>query len=158
PRMTKAELGPVSATLESELRTWVRRHGIVLWLDLDDHYSPFVDSLIEIRHAGDLPYDVHGFRGSYLELMLALEPLEGGVDKAPLVIHLPGFNEESVRSTPLLELYEVGARYRKALDTLVGEAASGRVRQEQIAAYRGRGVFTVQDADAWLAGLLAEGT
>ena len=31
--MTSTEFGPVSTTLESELRTTVRKHGIVLWLD-----------------------------------------------------------------------------------------------------------------------------
>ena len=25
--------GPVSAALEADLRSWVRRHGIVVWLD-----------------------------------------------------------------------------------------------------------------------------
>ncbi len=156
--MTKADLGPVSAVLEADLRTWVRRHGIVLWLDLDNHYTAFVDRLIELRGDGSLPYDVRGFRGSYLELMLAPEPLEGGVEKTPLVIHLPGFNEEAVRSTPLLELYSAGARYRKALETLVTDAARGHVRPEQIAAFRNRGGFTLEDADAWLAELLSEGS
>src|SRR3954454_9425768 len=99
--MTSTDLGPVSATLESDLRTWVRRHGIVLWLDLDHHYTSFVDRLMDLRGAGSLPYDVHAFRGSYRELLPAPEPLEGGVEKTPLVIHLPGFNEESIRATPL---------------------------------------------------------
>src|SRR3954447_1986455 len=103
--MTTPELGPVSATLEADLRTWVRRHGIVLWLDLDNHYSDFVDRLVRMRGEGSIPYDVLAFRGSHLELLLALEPLESGVEKTPLVVHLPGFNEETVRETPLLEFY-----------------------------------------------------
>jgi len=114
-------LGPVSTALEADLRTWARRHGIVVWLDVDGHYSSFVDRLTELV----VPYQVRAFRGSHLELMLALELLAGGVEKTPLVIHLPGFTEETVRTTPQFELYVAGVRYRKALDTLVTEAASG---------------------------------
>jgi hypothetical protein len=149
-------LDPVSETLEADLRDWVRRHGIVVWLDLDDHYGGFVDRLTQLREAGSLPYDVRTFRGSHLELMLALEPLAGGVDKTQLVVHLPGFTEDTVRTTPFLELYFAGARYRKALDTLVTEAAAGRVRPEQIAAFREQGRMTLDSADAWLAALLAD--
>ena len=47
--------GPVSQALEAELRANVRRHGIVVWLDLDDDYSGFVDELIRLRAEGDLP-------------------------------------------------------------------------------------------------------
>jgi hypothetical protein len=149
------ELGPVSTALEADLRTWVRRHGIVLWLDLDGHYVGFVDRLITLRDSGAVPYEVHAFRGSHLELLLALEPLASGVEKTPLVVHLPGFNEDTIRATPLLEFYFAGARYRKAPDTLLNEAAAGRVRLEQIAAFRDRGPFTLEEADAWLADLLA---
>jgi hypothetical protein len=110
-------LGPVSKTLEADVREWVRKHGIVVWLDLDNHYCGFIDRLMLLRKQGELPYEVRAYRGSYLELLLALEPLESGTGKTPLVIHLPGFNEDSVRSTPLLELYSAGVRYRKALET-----------------------------------------
>jgi hypothetical protein len=149
--------GPVSAALESDLREWTRRQGVVVWLDLDGHYTPFVDRLIEARKAGELDYEVRGFRGSHLALMLSLEGVVGGVEKLPLVIHLPGFNEESVRNTPALELYEAGTRYRKALDTLVAEAAAGRVRPDQIAAFTSQNGMTLDAADAWLAALLING-
>jgi hypothetical protein len=132
-------LGPVSATLEADLRDWVRRHRIVLWFDLDAHYTGFIDRLAALRAAGALPYDVRAFRGSHLELILALEGSEGGVEKTPLVVHLPGFNEEWVRETPLLELYAAGARYRKALSTLLTEAASGKARPDAIASFQARG-------------------
>ena len=150
--------GPVSTFLEADLRTWVRRHGIVVWLDLDDHYTTFVDRLAAARAAGELPYEVQAFRGSHLELMLKLGPLVCGAERTPLVIHLPGFSEETVRTTPLLELYMAGARYRKKLDTLVTEAAAGRVRPEQIAAFRERGALSLDGADTWLAALLDEGS
>ena len=147
---------PVSATLEADLRTWVRKHGVVLWLDLDDHYSAFVDSLAARRAGGDLLYDVRAFRGSHLALMLELEKLAGGVDKTLLVIHLPGFNEETVRQTPLLELYAAGARYRKAIGTLITDAAAGRVKPDEIAAFQAQGTPSLADADRWLAALLED--
>ena len=142
--------GPVSAALESDLRRWVQRRGVVLWLDMSEHYTGFVDRL---RQA-ELPYEVRAFRGSHLALMLELDSLASGVDPSPIVIHLPRFNEETVKSTPLLELYAAGVRYRKKLDTLVTEAAAGRVRPEQIDAFKTQADLTLDGADAWLAALL----
>jgi hypothetical protein len=81
--------------------------------------------------------------------------IAGGAEKVPLVIHLPGFNEESVRDTPELELYAAGTRYRKALDTLVTEAAASRVRPDEIAAFTNQPGTTLERADAWLAALLS---
>ena len=50
-------------------------------------------------------------------------------------------------------------RYRKALDTLVTEAASGQVRPDQIDSFRAQPGMTLAGADAWLSALLdgAEG-
>jgi hypothetical protein len=149
--------GPVSAALEADLRAWVQRRGIVIWLDLDDHYTAFVGRLAAAREAGGLPYDVRAFRGSYLALMMALEGVAAGADKSPLVIHLPHFKEETVPQTPLFELYEAGVRYRKALDTLVTEAAAGSVRPDQIAAFLQQPALTLEGADAWLAATLDDG-
>ena len=136
--------------LEADLRSWVRRHGIVVWLDQAGHYSGFVDRLKALRDAGALPYEVHAFRGSHLALMMALDGVAAGTEKVPLVIHLPGFTEETVRQTPLFELYAAGVRYRKALDTLVTEAAAGRVRPDQIASFKAQPGMTLAGADAWL--------
>lgn len=149
----KEDLGPVSALLEGELREFVRRNGLVFWLDADDQYSGFIDQLAGVD---GLPYDVCGYRGSYLELMLALEPLASRTDAGLLVVHLPGFNEDTVRETPLYELYAAGKRFRKALDTLVTDAASGRVRPEQIEAFKEESELTLERADAWLSALLSD--
>jgi hypothetical protein len=35
--------GPVSEALEADLRSWVRKHGLVIWLDLDGHYMGVAD-------------------------------------------------------------------------------------------------------------------
>ena len=149
-------LGPASATLEAELRREVRRHKIVFWLDRDGHYRRLVERLVEARAAGRLPFDVLAFRGSHLELMFALEPLAAGTGKPLLLVHLPGFREEDVHATPLLELYRAGKRYRKALETLVAEAAAGRVAPDRVEAFRDRGELTLDGADEWLAALAAD--
>lgn len=141
---------PVSSALEVAVREEVRRHGIVFWLDREGLYSSFVDALAKRGGEGAFPAPVVPFRGSYLEMLQALEPYGGGLDPEPLLVHLPGFTEESVRSTPLLELYETGFRFRKALDTLVREAAAGRVTPAAVEGFLGGGGLSLEAADAWL--------
>ena len=61
------------------------------------------------------------------------------------------------KKSPLLELDYAGTRFRKLLDTLVTEAASGNVPPEEIAAFREQDGFTLARADAWLAAHLSAG-
>ncbi len=154
PRVTSPFGGPVSAALETDLRDFVRRHRVVVWLDLDCHYSDFVQRLIAARAAERLGYQVLTWRGSFLELMLELEDRAGGCDPELLVVHLPGCNEESVHLTPLYELYAAGKRYRKALATMVTEAAAGRVRPELIVDFKAQPDLSLARADQWLAARL----
>ncbi len=144
--------GPASVALEGALRTWVRRNGLAFWLDGSSDYTDFVERLQGV----ELPYEVRTFAGSYLELMMELETLGGGVDPKHLVVYLPGFNEARVHDSPLLELYAAGARFRKRLDTLITEAAAGKVKPEQIEAFKAQPGLTLEGADLWLNGLLAE--
>lgn len=147
--------GPVSAALEADLRTVVQRNGIVIWLDIEGQYSAFVDQLKKDK---ELPYKVYGWRGSHLALLLELEHEAKGMGKPPLVIHLPGFNEETVKQTPLLELFFAGTRYWRRLDTLIEVAAGGRVLAEKIAEFRARPDVTLASADVWLQAQLKERT
>ena len=147
-------LPPVSSQLLEVLQDEVRKRTLIVWLDAEQHYTAFADQLMAERAEGRLNFDIKGFRGSYLELMLELEPLTAGVDKQPLVVHLPGFNTTTVRETPLLELYFAGKVFQKALPTLVEEAAATRVPTDRIAAFLTTSGFTLSDADAWLAGVL----
>lgn len=147
---------PVSALLAEEVRRYVRQQGVVIWLDAAGHYTGFVDRLIASWKAGEHPFPVVGWRGSHLELLLALAPHANGADPTPLLVHMPGFNEETVATTPVLELWEAGKRYRKSLDTLVTDAAAGVVRPEQTAAFLAQGNVTLEKADAWLAALGAQ--
>ncbi len=151
-------LGPVSTVLEADIRDWLARHNLVIWPDADDHYSDFVRQLIQLRAAKELKYDVYTFHGSYLELMFELEDVAGGVDKTRALIHLPGFNHETIKSTPLFELYRAGKRYQKALSTLVADAAANNVRPDQIDDFLGRNNLTLAAADVWLHDLLTEGS
>ena len=82
--------------------------------------------------------------------MLELDGVAAGTEKVPLVIHLPGFTGRPCGQTPLLELVAVGTEYRKALATLVTEAAAGQVRPDQIEAFKGQPGLTLAGADAWL--------
>jgi len=71
--------------------------------------------------------------------MATLEPVTDGAVAPRLLLHLPGFTEERVRSSPLLELYAAGARFRKALPTLIAEAAAGEVPPAAIEAFLAAG-------------------
>jgi len=131
------------------VRTEVQRQGIVVWLDKDASYTRFVDGLAARRAAGDFPLPVVGFRGSFLETLFDLETYGSGLDKQPLLIHMPGHNEESIRKTPLLEMYEAGVRFRKLLDTLIREAATGRAAPAEVDRFLASSP-TLEQADAWL--------
>src|SRR5688572_22251117 len=115
--------GPVSQALRREIGDVVRARGLVVWLDKDGHYTGFVDDLVRRHAAGEFLHPVAPFRGSFLEQMLALEPYGGHLDVQPVLIHMPGHNEETIRKTPMLEFYEPGFRFRKSLATLVREVA-----------------------------------
>lgn len=147
----------VSSALEAELATELKRHGLVVWLDKEGTWSSFVDELAARHASGSFAYPVARHRGSYLELLLAVESQVGGVEQSPLLLHLPELNEETVKNTPVFELYEAGRRFRKKLQTLVQEVAAGRVPPAELAEYTKRSAITLADADAWLAQRLTAG-
>jgi hypothetical protein len=149
-----AAAGLIASALEQELLAELRRHGIVVWLDSTGAYTPFVDDLAARQAVGAFPYPVVAFRGSVLELVLALQPHGSSLDNSPLLIHMPGFTRESIRKTPVLELYEPGLPFLKSPETLVREVARGRVAPDALEKYLAAGVPSLADADAWLAGQL----
>lgn len=143
-------LGPITTTLEEEVKQELRRHGIAIWLDKDAVYNGYVDQLVERYKQEQFPFPIIPFRGSYLEMLLALEPYGNRDLPDRLLIHMPGHTEDSIRKTPLLELYHCGIRFRKALNTLIRQAASGRINPDQIEAYLNTGVTDLSAADQWL--------
>jgi hypothetical protein len=150
-----SEIGAASLALQQEVQNELRRQGIVVWLDRDKVYSKFVDRLSALHVSREFPYPVVGFRGSFLELLLGLEPYGSGLDRQPLLIHMPGFNEESIKSTPVLELYEAGARFRKRLETLTRETASGRVAPAEVEKFLAKQP-TLDEVDSWLSTAVAQ--
>ncbi len=149
--------GPVSTVIEQEILGELRRKGIVIWLDKNASYTRFVDDLVVKQAKGEFPFPVVGFRGSFLELLRKLEDFGSGLDKQPLLVHMPGFTEQSIRSTPMLELYEPGAPFRKALDTLIREAATARVAPAEVERFLAK-LPSVEEADAWLASTVTQST
>ena len=146
-------VGPVSATLLVELREEARKHGALVWLDKDGSYTQLVNSLIS--SALEFPFPVYGYRGSFLELMFALDGQEDGVTMQPLILHMPGFNEDEIARTPLYELYRAGRRHRIALPTLIRNAAAGKVAPVETEAAIQGGLPDLAAADAWLGALLS---
>ena len=151
------ETGAVSKALEQEVLGELRRQGIVIWLDKDSSYTQFVDVLAERQRHGEFPFPVVGFRGGFLELLFQLEPFGSGLDRQPLLIHMPGFNEESIRKTPVLELYEAGVRFRKGLDTLIREAATARAAPAEVERFLAKQP-SLEEADEWLASAVSRST
>lgn len=153
----KTESRPVSAALEREVREKARRRGAVVWLDRYEDYTDFVDRLVERSEAGEFPYPVVAYRGSYLEMMLELEDLLDGREPTQMVVHVPGHTQETIVETPLFGVYKAGKRWRKALSTLVEETSTGRVPQEDIQGFLDEegSDLTLGAADAWLHGQLS---
>ena len=149
-------LGPITAALETEVSRELRRYNLLIWLDKDGHYTPYVDQLAQRHTKGDFFAPVIPFRGSYLEMMLALENHGNKESRDLLLIHMPGHTEESIRKTPILELYRAGYRYRKALDTLVRDAATGKVNPDDIDGYLSHGNLSLTEAEQWLTTALSK--
>lgn len=143
-------VGPGSALLEQELAQKIRRHGIVVWLDREATFTAFVQRLAARQGTGAFPSPVISFAGSFLELLFALEAHGSGYDKSPLLLHMPGFTQDTIRQTPVLELYEAGTSFLKALNTLAREAAAGRVPPTEVDQFLASNP-TLDQVDAWLA-------
>jgi hypothetical protein len=149
--MTAAATSLASQALATEVKKKVRERGLVLWLDAEGQYSALVNALSSA--AFDFPYPVVACRGSYLELMLALEPYGSGLEPEHVLVHLPGLNKENVKDTPVYELYKAGISFEKKLETLVREAAKGVAPPGEVDEFLREGDATLEGADRWLASL-----
>lgn len=148
--MTEESRQPVSSVLEADALGFARRNGITLWTDPASHYLSFATRLADRYRSGDVSVPVVCFLGSFLELLLVLEPYGAGTANETVLIHVPGQSWESLDATPLLELKELGKRYQKALDTLVREAAAGRVSPAELEAWLTQTDRSLEAADVWL--------
>ena len=129
--------GPISEALAEEVRAFARRHGLVVWLDAAGDYRALADAMAADAADGEPP--LVAYRGSFVEMLLEIEDQPGvdGVDPVPFIVYLPGYNQETVRKTPALELYRAGKRFERALPTLITDAAAGRVPPAEITAFLG---------------------
>ncbi|MBD2510110.1 BREX-6 system phosphatase PglZ [Nostoc muscorum FACHB-395] len=146
----------ITSYLEDEIKQKLREQGIVIWLDKDAHYNSYVDELITRHRQGEFFAPVVAFRGSYLEMLFALESYGNGLVPEPLLIHLPGHTEDTIRKTPILELYRAGYRFRKALDTLIREASTGQVTPTELENYLSQSVTDLTAAETWLENTLSQ--
>lgn len=73
-----------------------------------------------------------------------------------MLVHLSGLNKESVKETPVFELYKAGTVFEKGLATLVREAAVGSATPDELEAFLKGPGLSLGGADAWLAALRAE--
>jgi len=95
PKQAPSGIASTVATerLLAEIRTRVREGGQVVWLDVEGQYTRTVDALDE-----HFPYPIVRLRGSYLQLMLDLEPYGNGLRPEHVLVHLSGLNKDSVRN------------------------------------------------------------
>jgi PglZ domain len=124
-------MGIIAEHIQRKLEKDIREKGLLIWLDKENEFTPFVDSLIQNRGEGNFPYDVYAFRGSFLQFMIESKEILSGKIVPKCLIHMPRFNEQEIRETPLLEAYKAGQRWRVSLETMIKEAAQGRLTQEQ---------------------------
>jgi hypothetical protein len=156
-----SEPGPLAQALEEEVLGELRRRRVVFWIDEEGACTRFVQALAARRHegeegdGGDRPVVVV-FNGSLREVLLALAPYESGFERPQLLVHAANVNEDWVRRTPLVELYETGTRFQKEVPTLVREVAQGRVAPDLVQQYLESGKRpTLDEADAWMSQQIA---
>ncbi len=136
--------------LQSQVEEVLRQRGVVIWLDREGHYKEFVDGLAYRRRQGKFFAPVVSFRGSFLQTLFDMEPYLGGLDPEPLLIHVPGHTDQTIRTTPLLEAYKAGRRFERSLDTLVREAAAGQASPEATEEFLQSTELTLERAENWL--------
>jgi len=125
-------MGVIAEHIKKKLEQELRSKGLLIWLDKDNEFTPLVDSWIAQKKEGLFHYDIFAFRGSFLELMVESQHVLSTKEMPKCVIHMPGFNEQDIKDTPVLEAYKSGTRWRVSLETMVREAAQGRLSEEQI--------------------------
>jgi len=124
-------MGVIAEHIRKKLEQDLRTKGLLVWLDKEDAFTPLVDTWIEQKKEGLFHYDIFAFRGSFLELMVKSRDVLSQKEMPKCVIHMPGFNEQEIKATPVLEAYKAGRRWRVSLETMIREAAQGRLTEDQ---------------------------
>jgi hypothetical protein len=124
-------MGAIGEHIRKKLETEIRTNGLIVWLDKKNEFSELTDEWIQKRKEGKFNYDIFAFRGSFLELVVQSREVLSGKESPRCVIHMPGFNEQEIKTTPLCEAYKAGKCWRISLETMVREAAQGRLTENQ---------------------------
>lgn len=143
-------MGVIADHIKKKLEQDLRTKGLLIWLDKENIYSSLVDAWMAEKKDGRFRYEIFAFRGSFLELMVATRDVLSGRDMPKCVIHMPGFNEEDMKKNPVLEAYKAGQRWRVALDSMIREAAQGRLSEKQIQHLLSMDGLTLAKADEFI--------
>ena len=143
-------MGVIADHIKRKLEQDLRTRGLLVWLDKDDEFTSLVDTWKEQKHQGLFHYDIFGFRGSFLELMVESRDVLSARDVPKCVIHMPGFNEQEIKETPVLEAYKAGQRWRVSLSTMIREVAQGRLSEDQIQTLLSREDLTLSLAEEFI--------
>src|SRR6185437_4480344 len=84
------------------------------------------------------------------ELMMALRDYANGLHADHVLVHLPGLNKDSIRETPVFELYKAGTVFERNLEKVVREAAVGTATPEELDAFVRAPGLSIAKADRWL--------
>ena len=125
-------MGLLTDFTQQKVTEEVNSKRLVIWLDKEGEFTPVVDAWVERYQRGDFPFPVFAFRGSFLELMMASRAILAQKDTPRCLIHMPGFNESTIKATPLYEAYQAGKRLRQSLTTWVREMAQGKLTPDQV--------------------------
>lgn len=143
-------MGVIAEHIKKKLEQDLRTKGLLVWLDKENEFTPLVDTWIKQKKEGLFHYDIFGFRGSFLELMVESRDVLSGRDVPKCVIHMPGFNEQEIKATPVLEAYKAGQRWRVSLETMIREVAQGRLSEDQTQFLLSKESLTLSQAEEFI--------
>lgn len=143
-------MGVIAEHIKKKLEQDLRTKGLLIWLDKENEFSSLVDSWIEQKKEGLFHYEIFAFRGSFLELMVESKDVLSGREVPKCVIHMPGFNEQEIKETPVLEAYKAGQRWRVSLETMIRETAQGRLSEDQTQFLLSKEALTLAQAEEFI--------
>jgi len=140
-------MGILKDYLTKQIREDLKTKGLCIWTDVNEDYSQYISELQNYHREGRFDIPVLSFSGSFLELMLELDDYFSSKQNKPLLVYVPGINQQEIRQTPLLEACKAGTELQKNLKTLVRHAAAGKLAPEQLEFLLNDKQLTLEKAD-----------
>jgi hypothetical protein len=140
-------MGILKSYLTNKVIDDLKSKGLCVWLDVNEDYSQYIAELKEQHNKGRFEFPILSFSGSFLEIMLELDEYFSSKQNKPLLIHVPNFNQQSLRRTPLLEAYKAGKEIQINLKALIRNAAAGKLAPEQLEFLLNDDQLTLEKAD-----------